>query len=74
VEPQVSGESVLEVTAGPVFVDDPGLLTATRLSLAWYPDDVWRHVVASAWNRVDQDLPSVGRAGQVVTSRVAASS
>jgi hypothetical protein len=65
VEPQVPGESVLEVTAGPVFVDDPGLLTATRLSLAWYPDDVWRHVVASAWNRVDQDLPSVGRAGQV---------
>lgn len=59
----LTGQSVLEVTAGAVFRDGPGELSALRERLAWYPDDVWLHVLASEWARVGQELPFVGRAG-----------
>lgn len=71
----LSGQSVLEVTAGPVFVDLPGELTAVRAALAWYPDDVWRYVVAADWIRLEQELPLMGRAavaGDALGSRVIA--
>ena len=60
----LTGQDVLEVTAGPVFVDSDGALTTARAALQWYPDDVWRYVVASDWARVAQELPSAGRAAQ----------
>lgn len=59
----LTGQAVLEVTAGEVFEDTDGHLTALRAALAWYPDDVWRYVVASDWKRIDQELPLMGRAG-----------
>lgn len=57
----LTGQSVLEVTAGPVFCDDTGDLTALRESLAWYPTPVEQYVVASSWRRIDQELPLIGR-------------
>ncbi|MGC5167953.1 DUF4037 domain-containing protein [Luteimicrobium sp. DT211] len=57
----LTGQSVLEVCAGPVFHDGPGELTALRASLAGYPDDVRRYVVASGWAHLGQELPFVGR-------------
>jgi hypothetical protein len=59
----LTGQAVLEVTAGVVFEDQTGELTALREALAWYPDDIWRHVVACDWQRLDQELPLMGRAG-----------
>ncbi|MEO7752764.1 MAG: DUF4037 domain-containing protein [Terracoccus sp.] len=59
----LTGQGVLEVTAGPVFVDTTGELTALRRSLEWYPDDLWRHVVSVDWARLEQELPFVGRTG-----------
>ena len=59
----VTGQSVLEVTAGPVFTDPAGDITAIRRRLAWYPEDVWRYVVAADWARIGQELPFVGRTG-----------
>ncbi|WP_275004067.1 DUF4037 domain-containing protein [Promicromonospora iranensis] len=59
-----TGQSVLEITAGPVFEDTSGELTALRDLLAWYPHDVWLHVLAADWNRIEQELPFVGRTGQ----------
>ncbi|MFD6137961.1 DUF4037 domain-containing protein [Isoptericola sp. NPDC060257] len=59
----LTGQSVLEVTAGDVFHDGPGELTAIRDRLAWYPHDVWLHVLAAEWARVGQELPFVGRTG-----------
>ncbi len=59
----LTGQSVLEVTAGPVFVDTNGELSGIRHRLRWYPDDVWRHVVAVDWARLEQELPFVGRTG-----------
>ncbi|WP_258725488.1 DUF4037 domain-containing protein [Cellulomonas sp. NS3] len=60
----LTGQSVLEVTGGPVFVDTAGRLGALRTRLTWYPDDVWLHVVACDWQRIDQELPFVGRCAQ----------
>lgn len=51
------------VTAGPVFHDPADLLTGRRAAVRWYPDDVWRYVLAAGWLRVDQEQPFVGRTG-----------
>jgi hypothetical protein len=71
----LTGQGVLEVTAGPVFVDTVGELTAVRERLAWYPDDLWAYVVATDWARLGQELPFIGRAaerGDDLGSRVVA--
>src|SRR5690606_15295966 len=60
----LTGQAALEVTAGPVFEDGPGEITVLRERLAWYPHDVWLHVLAADWVRVEQELPFVGRTGQ----------
>lgn len=59
----LTGQAALEVVSGAVFEDQTGELTALREAVAWYPDDVWRYVVACDWQRLDQELPLVGRAG-----------
>ncbi|WP_433157063.1 DUF4037 domain-containing protein [Kribbella sp. CA-247076] len=61
----MSGQSVLEVVGGPVFVDLPGEITAVRESLQWYPDDVWRYVVACDWCRLSEEMPLMSRAGDL---------
>jgi hypothetical protein len=60
----VTGQAVLEVTAGPVFADPTGALGQVRDRLGWYPDDVWLHVLAAGWQRITQELPMVGRTGE----------
>ena len=61
----LTGQAVLEVTAGPVFVDTDGALTASRAALCWYPDEMWKYVVAADWARLAQELPFVGRTAEV---------
>ena len=53
------------VTAGAVFHDGIGELTRVRDQLAWYPDDVWRYVLACQWQRIAEEEPFVGRCGEV---------
>jgi hypothetical protein len=60
----LNGQAVLEVTAGPVFVDALGALTAARRRLAWYPEALWAYVVATDWTRTAEELPFVGRAAE----------
>ena len=75
----LTGQGVLEVTAGPVFVDTAGDLTSARQRLSWYPDDLWAYVVATDWARMAQELPFVGRTAdrgddlgsRVISSRLA---
>ncbi|WP_462203587.1 DUF4037 domain-containing protein [Frankia sp. CcWB3] len=43
--------------------DPLDLLTTRRRALAWYPDDVWRYVLAAGWLRVSQEKPFIGRTG-----------
>ncbi|WP_277211334.1 DUF4037 domain-containing protein [Isoptericola croceus] len=59
----LTGQSVLEVTAGAVFVDGPGEITALRERLRWYPHDIWLRVLAAEWERLGQELQFVGRTG-----------
>ena len=54
-----------ELTGGRVFHDGLDVLDRYRAALAWYPEDVWRLVLACQWRRLDQEEPFVGRAGEV---------
>ncbi|MBP2327033.1 hypothetical protein JOF56_007418 [Kibdelosporangium banguiense] len=58
-------QTLAEVTAGAVFHDGLGELAAARSRLAWYPDQVWRYVLACQWQRVSQEEAFVGRCGEV---------
>jgi len=60
----LTGQAVLEVTSGELFADGSGELTDIRRQLQWYPDDLWRHVVAVDWARLGQELPFIGRTAE----------
>ena len=71
----LTGQSVLEVTGGPVFHDSTTEFTDLVRRLEWYPHDLWLYVLSSAWARLSQEMPFVGRTGQkgdTVGSRVIA--
>jgi hypothetical protein len=58
-------QRLLAFTAGAVFHDDDGRLTAARELLAYPPRDVWLHKLACQWRRIAEEQAFVGRAGQV---------
>lgn len=69
----IPGQLLLEVTAGAVFHDGLGELAPIRAALAWYPDDVWRYLLACQWRRIAQEEAFPGRcaeAGDDLGSRV----
>jgi len=69
----LTGQSVLELRAGRLFVDTDGTITRIREMLTWYPDALWNYVVACDWHRLHQELPFIGRTaerGDEVGSRV----
>jgi hypothetical protein len=57
----MTGQSVLEVIAGPVFADRTAELARVREVLRWYPPDIERYVLAAGWQRLSQEMPMVGR-------------
>jgi hypothetical protein len=57
-------QKLRSVVAGELFRDDLNV-QAVRDRLCWYPDDVWRYVLASCWMRISQDEHLMGRAGYV---------
>lgn len=59
----LTGQSVLEIVAGPVFLDTAGELTHVRRRLDWYPRDLWLHLLACDWAQLGEELPFVGRSG-----------
>ena len=61
----VPGQRLLEVTAGAVYHDGIGGLSAARAALSWYPDDIWRYLLACQWQRISQEEAFVGRAAEV---------
>ncbi len=72
-------QRLLEFTAGSVFRDDIGVLTATRRDLSWYPTEVDAYILACQWVRVSQEEAFAGRCAEVgddvgsanVTARIA---
>lgn len=61
----IPSQRLATVTAGAVFADGTGELAAARTTLAWYPPDVWRYLLAAQWQRVSQEEAFVGRTGAV---------
>jgi hypothetical protein len=57
----LTGQSVLEVIAGPVFADRTSQLAPARAALRRYPPDIERYVLAAGWQRLSQEMPMVGR-------------
>lgn len=51
------------LTAGAVFHDPRGEIGRRRVGLAWFPEDVWRYVLAAGWLRIGQEEAFIGRAG-----------
>jgi hypothetical protein len=41
-----------------------GALTAVRAALAWYPHDIWLHVMACQWQRIGQEEAFPGRCAE----------
>ena len=71
----LADQRLLELTAGAVFHDDDGRLTALRAALAWPPRDVWLYKLACQWRRIAEEQAFVGRTGMVgdeIGSRVIA--
>jgi hypothetical protein len=54
-----------ELTGGRVFRDGLGVLELYRRALEWYPDDVWRYILACQWLRLSQEEPFIGRCAEV---------
>ncbi|MGH8875905.1 MAG: DUF4037 domain-containing protein [Stackebrandtia sp.] len=61
----VPQQYLAEVTAGEVFHDGLEQLGPIRNRLAWYPDEVWRYLLACQWQKLSQEEPFVGRTAQV---------
>lgn len=61
-------QRLAELTGGAVFHDgldgQPGGLKAVRQALRWYPDDIWRYVLACQWQRVSQEEAFPGRCAE----------
>lgn len=58
-------QQLLGVVSGRVHSDGPGVLTEVRGRLRWYPDEVWRWLLASQWHRLAQEEAFVARTAEV---------
>ena len=58
-------QRLTEFTAGAIFRDDTGEITRFREAFAWFPDDVWRYLMAGFWKNIGQLEPFAGRCGEV---------
>ncbi|MDN0197320.1 DUF4037 domain-containing protein [Streptomyces sp. S.PNR 29] len=58
-------QRLAETTGGAVFHDGLGTLTEVRRGLEWYPEQVWRYLLACQWQRISQEEAFVGRCAEV---------
>ncbi len=57
-------QKLLEFTAGEVFYDTQGDLTAAREKLCYYPDSIRALKLHAFWTMIAEELAFVGRAGE----------
>lgn len=60
-----SSQALLAITAGRVFFDNAGELSALRQKLAFYPREIWLYLLACGWDRIGQEDALMQRAGLV---------
>jgi hypothetical protein len=58
-------QRLLGVVSGAVYFDGSGALTDLRTALSWYPEQVWRWMLACQWRRLAQEEAFVARAAEV---------
>jgi hypothetical protein len=58
-------QRLLGVVGGAVYADEEGALAAVREALAWYPEQVWRWMLACQWHRLAQEEAFVARTAEV---------
>ncbi|HEV2763702.1 MAG TPA: DUF4037 domain-containing protein [Pyrinomonadaceae bacterium] len=56
---------LLAVTSGEVFHDGLGSLELARRKLAYYPEQIWLHLLVCEWLDISNEEAFVGRAGEV---------
>ena len=61
----ISSQHLLEATAGEVFYDGVGEIGRIRHTLTWYPNQIWRYLLAAGWERIGQEDHLMCRAGYV---------
>jgi len=61
----VPQQRLLGVVAGAVYADDSGALTELQRSLSWYPEQLWRWLLACQWRRLAQEEAFVARTAEV---------
>lgn len=54
-------QQLLGVVGGAVYADPQGELGRLRETLGWYPDPMWRWLLACQWTRISQEEAFVGR-------------
>ncbi|NUR95165.1 MAG: DUF4037 domain-containing protein [Kribbellaceae bacterium] len=57
-------QQFLGIVKGQVYADD-GRLAPVRAALAWYPDEIWRWLMACQWTRIAQEEPFMQRTHEV---------
>ncbi len=58
-------QNLLEVTAGEIFHDGLERLHAMREALSYFPNDVWRHHLAHAWQTLADEITFPGRCAEL---------
>lgn len=58
-------QRLLGVVRGAVFADPDGRLRSIRGALGWYPDDLWRWLLACQWRRIEQEESFAGRTAEL---------
>ncbi|HLL16671.1 MAG TPA: DUF4037 domain-containing protein [Pyrinomonadaceae bacterium] len=58
-----SEHKLLGATSGKVFHDGLNELEAARRKFSYYPDDVWRFLLARQWGKLSENEAFVGRCG-----------
>jgi hypothetical protein len=61
----IASQRLREATDGAVYHDGLGTLTEMRRRLEWYPEEIWRTLMAAQWQRIAQEEAFVGRCGEV---------
>lgn len=56
---------LLEITAGEVYFDGLNQLHKMRKKFSYYPDGVWRYILAAQWGRIAREEAFVGRCEDV---------
>ena len=56
-------QALLSITAGRVYHDGLGRLARIREKFAYYPNDVWRHLLAAQWTKIGEEEAFIGRTG-----------